>query len=163
MIVRPPHSFSENGKVVYLAGPLKSAPNWQKEACDYFERSASGLHIINPRWESLPLDFDAEDQFQWEYFHQCLALERGCVMFWFPANMKNRRPFAYGGKALIDLGEIVAQTRLNKGRIYIGMEPGWRSLAADYIKCVMGEHIYESLEELCRQVVKDSGFVWQGE
>lgn len=164
MILRPPNYLSKHeGPVVYLAGPIKSAPDWQKEACKHLERCAPGACIINPRLDSLPLDFKQEEQFNWESFHLSATQAKGSVVFWFPANMKNKRPFAYGGKSLVDLGEAVTLNSLGALKnLYVGIEPGFKGQAMDYIKTIHGP-IYESLDVLCRQVIKDFGIVWYKE
>lgn len=58
-----------NKPVIFLAGPIQGAPDWQSEATGIIRAKRKNIIIASPRKEYLPGDFDYGAQVDWETFH----------------------------------------------------------------------------------------------
>jgi len=99
---------------IFLAGGIDKAPDWQKEAENYFIEKYSNFPIalFNPRAET---KFEKEDhvthekQVKWEFDH---LIKADAILFWFPEN-------APCTTSLFELGFWVLS-----GKTFIGINPG---------------------------------------
>jgi hypothetical protein len=86
MILHPPHITVNNEftPIVFLAGPIQGAVDWQADACKRFEYIAQNdeLRIANPRKEYLDKEFDYASQVDWEIDHLTQASRHGVILFW---------------------------------------------------------------------------------
>src|SRR5436305_11533206 len=68
-LILPPRYVAATGPLVFLAGPIQGAPDWQQQAIGLLRGLAPGLHLACPRREYLPGEFDYAAQIDWETHH----------------------------------------------------------------------------------------------
>lgn len=83
-VLLPPKIVSVDGPVIFLVGPVQSAPNWQRYAIDLIHAQAPDVHIANPRRKNLDGKFVYADQVDWETHYLRRAGKEGVVFAWLP-------------------------------------------------------------------------------
>ena len=82
-----------DGSIIFLAGPIRGAPNWQDLAVQFLLLRNSELFVASPRWEVgesvakyvLPGNQEYFSRARaWERHYFDLASKTGAVMFWLP-------------------------------------------------------------------------------
>lgn len=74
--------------LVFLAGPILGAEDWQSKAVEIIHSKDSNIIIANPRraqWEAVEpgqYDYEFDIQVLWETNHLRLASAYGAIMFW---------------------------------------------------------------------------------
>lgn len=96
---QPPEYFelSERQPLIFLAGPIQGAPDWQTRAGKRINdhRPDRNFHIANPRRTVLADDFIYDEQVAWEKRYLKKAARCGGIVFWFAAR-DYRLPYADG-------------------------------------------------------------------
>lgn len=94
----PDKHFNEDGKLVFLAGPILGAEDWQSRAINILHGSDPDLSIANPRRETCEKLSDENWglQVEWETSHLRLASVYGGILFWLAPEIEHNceRPFA---------------------------------------------------------------------
>lgn len=126
MIVRPPDHppLSLAEPVVFLAGPIQGAPNWQHAA----ERLLGDrVHVANPRAEGFGQTHGFDAQVDWESHWLRRAAHRGCVLFWLAAEGVHDPARAYAQTTRFELGEWLTRVQLSATttRVVVGAEAGF--------------------------------------
>lgn len=129
MIVLTPNTPPVNvydKKLVFLAGPIQGAENWQKDAIA--DLADLDIYVANPRRDN-SADFNYVSQVEWETLYLKKA---DVIMFWIPAESYEVKGRSYAQTNRFELGEWLGRTdfnrRLNK-KIVIGIDnnfPGKR-------------------------------------
>ena len=86
----PPSRFepSHLEPVLFLAGPIQGAPDWQAEAMETARnvwRTDTTLHVVNPRWIAKLGEFNKTDQITWEKEYLKRASVLGGFVFFLAA------------------------------------------------------------------------------
>lgn len=141
--------------VVFLAGPITGAPNWQPEAVNLLKQySESDYVIANPRRGSYTdnkefFEYDFNEQVDWELKHLYYAEQRGIILFWLCKEEAPHPGRAYAQTSRFELGFFGR----HNPNVYVGIEPGFsgekylRYMLPRYSNCLP---IKDSLEQLCR-------------
>jgi len=108
------HYQKKERYAIFLAGGIKSAPNWQKDAISYIKEKYNHLEIdiLNPRRKEKfsDDDYDARlDQVKWEFRN---LRQADVILFWFP----EKAPCT---TTLFELGYW-----LNFSNVVVGVNPG---------------------------------------
>ena len=101
-----PKTYVENIKVplIFLAGPIIGAPNWQDEAIDILLSQAHELVIASPRRGirdkiATYVIFGNQDYFPrqraWERYYFDIASKKGSILFWLPGEVEHNCKKAY--------------------------------------------------------------------
>jgi hypothetical protein len=140
-VFRPPFQLVTNDRdpVIFLAGPIQGAPDWQSEAIAYVAESASDVVVCD--WHG-----HYETQVDWELLHLEAAARTGVIMFWLarqeepktePGSWEMIRPWkpprAYAQTSRLELGEWVGRWHQGRDeygrelvqRPVVGIEPGF--------------------------------------
>lgn len=145
--------------LVFLAGPIQGAPQWQSEAIKYFQDHVPDVDVASPRRpeDSTKLDDAGKHaQAEWEFAYLRTAVVRGVVLFWCPKEVASIPGRAYAQTTRMELGEHLAYLR--SGTIYngvaVGIEPGFTG--EWYIKKWISAKtpvvvVQSSLVDTCRQ------------
>jgi len=159
---KPPRraKIPEIEPLVFLAGPIQGAPDWQKQAVDQFSDEWAGglsLHIANPRREnSTQQDFDTTEKYRkqtrWERAHLFRAMSIGANVFWLACRdleipYPKDRP--YGQTTRFEFS--MAYTEARAGRpihISLGIEPGYKGSDKYYLDLAdeLNLPVYNALE-----------------
>ncbi|MCA9384371.1 MAG: hypothetical protein KC582_02705 [Candidatus Magasanikbacteria bacterium] len=110
--------------LIFLAGPIKNAPNWQAEAISIFLAMKPQPTIANPRGSD-PWHGDYKAQVDWERLHLNHACKYGVVLFWMSREASHDCRRSYAQTTRIEWGRVFERF-LNQGaRIAIGVETGF--------------------------------------
>lgn len=94
-------------KVVFLAGPIKGAPDWQSQALK--DLAHLDVYIANPRRENV-VNFNLDLQVNWESRFLALA---DVIMFWIPQKETDIAGRDYAQTSRFELAEWLAKTCYN--------------------------------------------------
>lgn len=111
--------------LVFLAGPIQGAPDWQSRAIDLMPEE--DWVVANPRTNP-PWHGDYEGQVDWETRHLAYAARYGCVMFWLCREAEHRCDRAFGQTSRFELGEWFGRSMAEytaNSRLVVGIEPGF--------------------------------------
>src|SRR5262245_33721694 len=105
MLITPPGYPNLAGPLVFLAGPIQGAPDWQSQAVSALAGLAPGLHVANPRRVYLPGQFEFDPQVDWETHHLRRAAADGVILFWAAKEVEHDCARAYAQTTRFELAE----------------------------------------------------------
>lgn len=114
----PPADLKDK-KLVFLAGPIMGAENWQARAAA--DLADLDVYVADPRREKSE-NFDYDSQVGWESFYLSRA---DVVMFWLPLAAAEIKGRSYAQTTRFELGEWLGRTDFNRrpGKsVVIGIE-----------------------------------------
>lgn len=140
--------------LIFLAGPIRSAPNWQDVAIETILKKDSDLVIASPRRgvrdsiANLILKGDDnhfERQRAWELHYLDIASKRGAIMFWLPGEEKHSCEKVYGAITRMELGQWMVRSANDRSvRLCIGSDGNFPELST--IR-------YDLLHIACKQII----------
>jgi hypothetical protein len=152
---------------IFLAGPIRSAPNWQDEAVNYLFSKNSNLVIISPRRGIRPeiskfIVEGGETKFTrqraWERYYLDIAVKNGAIMFWLPGEAEYNRHKVYGAMTRFELGQFTTMAKYNPSiKICIGNDgnfPEMHTIEYDLQVDLPQMQIHSNLEETCQETLK---------
>lgn len=156
IVLTAPEYQELSGPVVFLAGPIQGAPDWQAEAITRFGELAPSLHVASPRREYLPGEFVYEAQVDWETHYLRRAAEDGVILFWLAAETDHHPERAYAQTTRGELFEWKVRAERDGVLLVVGIEEGFSG--AKYVRHRFRQDcpevpILSSLEDTCREVV----------
>ena len=145
--------------LIFLAGPIRYAVDWQEKAIDYLLSNDKDIIIANPRWDASPrirnMAIEGESkhferQRAWERYHIKIASHTGAVLFWL-AN-------APGFMTRFELGQLTIKYEHDKStRFCVGGEEGFMDIDTikyDLSQDVPDKTLFYNLEETCSEAIK---------
>jgi len=144
--------------LIFLAGPIRDAPDWQEKAIDYLLEKDKEIIIANPRWNASSyvkrnaVQGDNDHflrQREWELHYLNIASQKGAVLFW----LEN----APGYMTRLELGQTMAQYRYSHARFCVGGDNNFsdiKTIEYDLSKFAPGKIIHSTLEETCQEAIK---------
>ena len=151
-----------DGPLIFLAGPILCAPNWQDEAVKKIIDKEPGFTVASPRGESreklakyvLSGKDDAfSRQRAWELHYLHLAAKTGAIMFWLPGEEKHSCNKVYGAMTRVEIGEWLIQYSYdNSVRLCIGTDgrfPEFSPIKHDINHYAPNKKIQTTLEDTC--------------
>lgn len=157
-VIIPIGKAPNNNIIIFLAGPIQGAENWQDKAIDILRNEITDCVIANPRREYIDDEFEYNKQVEWETEYLNKAAKNGVIMFWLAKEMTHFCNRAYAQTTRFELAEWKTKYHYNKKiNLVIGIEDGFTN--ERYIRKRMKEdcpdiHIEASLKDTCRQVIK---------
>jgi len=105
-------------KVVFLAGPIKGAPDWQNQALK--DLADLDIYVANPRCDNA-VNFNLDLQVDWESKFLALA---DVIMFWIPKKDIDIAGRDYAQTTRFELSEWAAKTHYNREykKIVVGID-----------------------------------------
>ena len=149
-----------NKKIVFLAGPIKGAPDWQSQAVKDF--ADIDIYVANPRRENV-MNFNLDMQVDWESKFLALA---DVIMFWIPAKESDVAGRDYAQTSRFELAEWMAKTHYNHTRkqVVVGIDDAFfgksyivKRLEAENVNVY---HTYQETLKKVRSLLKNSGRVF---
>lgn len=165
MLVVPPDRPSVEGPIVFLAGPIQGAPDWQSEAYRWIQFFYPGIVVASPRRPDPRIKGEFSDQVyneqvDWETYYLRRAAHCGAVLFWLAKEERHVCTRAYAQTTRFELGEWKERASRDGAHLVVGIDDGFtnvryiaRRLAQDCPKVP----IVRSLEEACRRAVSLAG------
>lgn len=162
IITPPDYSYREREAepIIFLAGPIQSAQDWQRDATEIIHASRPDIWVANPRrQERMKGDFGWEkyvEQVDWEHEHLEHACQYGVVLFWLANESEHDCSRAYAQTTRWEAGEHMAYAKMSGVRLVIGIDDAFTG--AKYVRYTCGVKtpdvpILESLEDTCRKAV----------
>lgn len=148
------------GPLIFLAGPIQQAPNWQAEAIRLIASIRPQVLIANPRGPE-PWHGDYKAQVDWERFHLNHASKQGIILFWMARETSHNCERNYAQTTRVEWGRMF-ERHLNQGaRIAIGVEEGFSG--EKYVRDMVSTeapnlHVHHNLSETCQQTIDRLGY-----
>lgn len=157
LLLQPPEIANEEGRVVFLAGPIQGAPEWQYQAADIIHTLDSGLIVASPRIRYDEGEFVYEKQVDWETHYLNRAAKVGGIMFWLAAQTEETPGRAYAQTSRFELGEWKSRHEQSGVKLVVGIEEGFGN--ERYIRRRLGQDctnipILSSLSDTCEAIVE---------
>ena len=125
LILNPPEIVNTHNRMVFLAGPIQGAPNWQPDAADMIHDLDSSIVVASPRKDYEPGTFVYERQVDWETHFLRKAGEAGVVAFWL-ANQTIETPGrSYAQTTRFELAEWKMRHEYEGVKMVVGIEEGF--------------------------------------
>ena len=115
--ISPERDYADK-KIVFLAGPIKGAPDWQAQAIK--DLADLDVYVANPRRENV-VNFNLDLQVNWESRFLALA---DVIMFWIPPKETDVSGRDYAQTSRFELAEWMAKTHYNHTRkqVVVGID-----------------------------------------
>jgi hypothetical protein len=111
------------GPVVYLAGPIQGAQDWQADAINLLGNMAPDLHIASPR--ATAFVGGADRHLAWEQAFIERAAQNGVVLFYCAKEISHRCNRTYAAQMRFELGEWAVKAQAGLARLVVGIEKGF--------------------------------------
>jgi len=167
-----PNAYVNNLRqpIIFLAGPIRYASDWQEKAIDYLISNNKEIIIANPRWDASQriknLAINGEpnclkskenqlrnyltSQRPWERHYIKIASRTGAVLFWL-AN-------APGLMTRVELGQLMTEYKHdNSTKFCVGGEKDFADIETikdDLSEYAPDKRIFETLEETCSEAIR---------
>ncbi len=166
-LIIPNRYVEVNGSLIFLAGPIMGAPNWQDEAIDFILTRKPRMTVVSPRRgirqsiarHILPSEENYfPRQRAWERYYLDLASKTGAIMFWLPRESEHRCEKVYGAMTRLELGQWMTNYRNNNSvRVCFGSDgkfPELDTVKYDLSLDTPDKDIKTTLEETCLEAIK---------
>jgi hypothetical protein len=152
----PPEHVSSEQRVIFLAGPIQGAPDWQSNAISILTTLKPNICIASPRREKFE-GVNYDEQVDWETENLRKAGKNGVIMFWLAKEGEQIQGRSYAQTTRAELFEWKVRHERDGAKIVIGIEEGFSG--AKYIRRRFGQDcpnvpILNSLEETCKKVLE---------
>lgn len=146
-----------NAPVIFLAGPIKGACQWQKRAISTIQGMSGEIFVANPRREYGAGEFNFDAQVDWETHFLRRAATKGVILFWLANEQEHDCSRPYAQTSRFELAEWKMKHEYENIQLVVGIEEGFTG--AGYITRRLSQDcpnvpICSSLEETCRKAVE---------
>jgi hypothetical protein len=156
-VLVPPKFTDIEGPLLFLAGPIQGAPDWQRDALRWLALDAPDLTVASPRHAYLPGEFDYAAQVDWETHHLRRAAQYCVILFWLPREVASVPGRCYGQTSRFELAEWKVRHERDGVRLVVGVEEGFsgaRYIRHRFRRDCPAVPLVESLEWACRAAVE---------
>ena len=160
-VLHVPEMDNIEGPLIFLAGPIMGAYNWQSLAIQYIQAWCPSINIANPRRPITSSDdfkeYEYNQQVDWETYHLRRASTEGCILFWLAKEYEHLCNRAYAQTTRFELAEWKIRHERDATKLVVGIEEGFTG--AKYIKRRLSQDcplvpISSSLEQTCKEAIK---------
>lgn len=153
MLISPPDDPVVVGPVIFLAGPIQGALDWQAEA---IRQIGDRTHVANPRRREFPANaFDEQVQWEGRWLHR--AAQDGVILFWLAAEHEHRCDRAYAQTTRFELGEWTSAAANDFSiRVVVGCDeafPGIQYIRQRLAEMFPGQPLHPTLEATVEEAV----------
>ena len=152
----PPEHVSSEQRMIFLAGPIQGAPDWQSDAVNILIALKPDICIASPRRESFE-EVSYDEQVNWETENLRKAGENGVIMFWLAKENEQISGRSYAQTSRAELFEWKMRHERDGAKIVIGIEEGFtgsRYIKKRFDRDCPDVPILESLEETCKRALE---------
>ncbi len=132
LLIQPPEIIETSGPVIFLAGPIQGASNWQTEAASIIHDLDPLIIVASPRRDYPEGTFVYEKQVDWETHFLRQAGRIGVVGFWLAAQTVDTPGRAYAQTTRFELAEWKMRHEYQETKLSLGIEEGFGN--ARYIR-----------------------------
>jgi hypothetical protein len=153
--------------LIFLAGPIRSAPNWQDEAIDLLFSQDSDLVIASPRRgvreRIAPYIAEGDENYfprqrAWERHYLDIASKTGAILFWLPGEEEHDCKKVYGAMTRVEIGQWMTRYSVdNSVRFCVGSDgkfPELHTIQYDLSIDAPDKKIHSTLEETCDESIR---------
>ncbi len=154
----PPTTAPVSGPLVFLAGPIQGAPDWQAEAICLLAALAPILAVASPRHNYPAGEFSYAEQIDWETHHLRRAASHGVILFWLAREVTPVPGRAYAQTTRFELAEWKVRHERDGARLVVGIEDGFSG--ARYVRHRFAQDcprvpVVDTLEAACAAAVRE--------
>ncbi len=146
-----PENAETDKPIIFLAGPIQGARDWQNDAIDFIHFLNPEVVIASPRRVVFEDGHDTKVQVKWETAHLRRAGENGAVLFWLAKEEEHIPGRSFARTTRIEFGEWMARHELTGSKLVVGIEDGFDG--ATYIRERLEEYpdipILSTLQDTC--------------
>ena len=159
LIASPEYRDALKGPLIFLAGPVQGAEDWQSVAFDLL-RELTDAHIASPRrlgkFKKLS-DKESRQQVEWEYFHLARAMIRGVILFWLAKEVESIPGRSYAQTTRMELGKMITMHSVAGINVVVGIESGYSG--ETYVRFILDKDapdipIFNNLPGVCLQAAE---------
>lgn len=153
--------------LIFLAGPIRSAPNWQDQAIDFLFSHNPNLVIASPRRgvrdEITPYIAQGDENYfprqrAWERHYLDIASKTGAILFWLPGEAEHNCEKVYGAMSRVEIGQCMTNYSYdNSVRFCVGGDgkfPEMNTIEYDLQLDAPDKKIFSHLEETCLEALR---------
>lgn len=160
VVLSPPDLTPLAGPLVFLAGPIQGAPDWQTDAVALLHALAPHLVVANPRRRYPPGTFEYDRQVDWETHHLRHAGRCGVILFWLAAEAVHDCGRSYAQTTRFELAEWAVRHQRDGAKLVVGIDAGFSG--ARYVRRRLAQDcpavpVVDTLSETCRLAVAACG------
>ena len=144
-------------KVIFLAGPIQGAIDWQSQAVEYLQTLTEEIYLANPRRHYLGDDFFYEAQVDWETHYLRRAAAKGTILFWLSAEHSHHPQRAYAQTTRFELAEWKIRAERDQVNLVLGIEAGFsnsRYIRRRFAQDAPRVPILDDLDQTCQKAVE---------
>lgn len=164
-----PNEHIENitNPLIFLAGPIRSGPNWHDEAVLYLASKDENLTIVSPRRfvrdPIAPYIVKSNSEYfprqrAWERHYLDYASRKGCIMFWLAGETEHDCNKSYGAMTRVELGQWMTRYSIdNSIKFCVGGDGKFseeNTIAFDLSIDAPDKKIFRTLEETCDEALR---------
>ncbi|MBS3146414.1 hypothetical protein J4471_01840 [Candidatus Woesearchaeota archaeon] len=123
-IINPYNIVEVKDTLIFLAGPITNAPDWQSDAMNFLSKSKKNIYVASPR-RNLKEPDDLIKQVEWETYYLNKAAEKGVILFWLAKPSKLDSSRCYGQTTRYEIGEWIKSNKIFGTKIVLGIEKGF--------------------------------------
>ena len=173
MIIPKTYIAEISQPLIFLAGPIRGAPNWQDDAACFILSKNPDILVASPRrgFRDRIAGYIIEGeqnyfprQRAWERHYLDLASKKekkGAIMFWLPEEVEHSCGKAYGAMTRVEIGQCMTRYAYDKSvRFCVGSDGRFSELdtiAYDLSIDAPDKDIKKTLEEACNEALRISG------
>lgn len=157
LFLQPPEIIETHAPVIFLAGPVQGAPDWQLPAAEMIHERDPEVIVASPRKDYAEGTFVYERQVDWETHFLRTAGRTGVIAFWLAAQTEQTPGRAYAQTTRFELAEWKLRHEYEGAKVTIGIEEGFgnaRYIRRRFSQDAPNVKIVDSLEEMTRNAVE---------
>lgn len=156
IVLTPPEIVETEEPVIFLAGPIQGAPDWQSVAARLIHDINPRIIVASPRKDYPEGTFVYERQVDWETHTLRAAGRYGVIAFWLAAQTEETPGRSYAQTSRFELAEWKMRHEYEGIKLTIGIEEGFGN--ARYIRRRFAQDapdvaIVDSLQEMAQNAV----------
>ena len=156
LLLQPSEIVEVENPVIFLAGPIQGAPDWQAQASEIIHDIDPSIVVASPRKNYPEGTFVYEKQVDWETYYLRLAGKIGVIGFWLAAQTEETPGRSYAQTTRFELAEWKMRHEYEGAKLSLGIEDGFGN--ARYIRRRFSQDcpnvpITDSLESMCKNAV----------
>lgn len=157
LLLQPPEIVKTDGPLIFLAGPIQGAPDWQTEAASIIHDINSSIIVASPRGDYSESAFIYEKQVDWETHFLRVAGRVGAIAFWLASQAEDTPGRAYAQTSRFELAEWKMRHEYEGAKLTIGIEEGFgntRYIKRRFYQDCPDVMIADNLPEMCRNAIE---------
>jgi hypothetical protein len=160
-LITAPNYIPIDKPLIFLAGPIQGAADWQSEATRIIHSIDPEQYIASPRRLIPARRYFSEtmfnEQVDWETYHLRKAGENGAVMFWLAREYDHMCERAYAQTSRAELFEWKMRHERDRAKMAVGIDEGFtgsRYIIRRFTQDCPEVPILRTLEETCGEAMR---------